>query len=273
MKKISKYFFVFNLIFCLSCSDISHEKNTVRIKGSDTMLYLARSLAIEYMSEHPGTVVIVEGGGTAAGVSSLVNNEVDILTASRNLKPEEIKLLAEKQKMIGISHLIAKDALSIFINKENTVRNFSSNEVKKIFTGEINNWNVFGGEDADIEIIIRSPNSGTYLYFKEHVLLGEEYAMQSVIKATTQSIIEEINSNIYAVGYGGIGYGTEEISASIDGVFPSEENVLNDTYPLSRYLHFYTITTPTGKVRDFINWTMSPAGQQAVKQSGYIAIW
>ncbi|MFO7445366.1 MAG: phosphate ABC transporter substrate-binding protein [Ignavibacteriaceae bacterium] len=256
-----------------SCSYKPDNFITIRIKGSDTMLYLTKNLAEEYMRSFPGISVYVEGGGTASGIRSLINDEINILTASRTLKADEVKILAEQYGAIGISFNIARDALSIYINPENPVKDFTLEQLEDIFTCRINNWYAIGGDDSAVIPVIRSPNSGTYLYFKEHVLNNMEYCSNAIVKATTEGIIDEISKNKYAAGYGGIGYGGGTVHAKVNGIEPSEENVRNDSYPISRYLYFYTLNTPEDHIRDFINWVMGPEGQRIVKQSGYISLF
>ena len=261
------------LSLLIGCSAPPYKIGKIKIKGSDTMLNLTRLLAEEYMKTNPGISIYVEGGGSATGINALINKQIDISTASRTIRSEEIKLLAEKNRSLGISTLIAKDALSIYINKNNPVKNFSVEELKKIFLCEITYWNELGGTDNKIVPIIRPTNSGTHLYFKEHVLNGQDYCSKSLVKQTTKQVIEEVNKNSYAIGYGGIGYKENVDHALINWVEASADNVVNDTYPLSRYLYFYTLSTPRGILKDFIDWVISPVGQKIISSAGYIPIW
>jgi phosphate transport system substrate-binding protein len=237
------------------------------------MLQLTEKLATQYMKGNPSVSIYVDGGGTASGVNSLIKNEVDIATASRSLKAEEAKLLAEYYGSLGMYYLIAKDALSIYINQNNPVKEFTLSELKKIFLCEINNWKELGGEDKMIQTVIRTPNSGTHLYFLEHVLEGSEYCNNSVVLPTTESVIDFIDENENAIGYGGIGYKENMTHAAINGIESSEANARNDRYPITRYLHFFTSKTPTGAIKNFIDWVLSPAGQKVVKDSGFIPLW
>lgn len=265
--------FILLILSGLSCSYRPGNAVTIRIKGSDTMFYLAKNLAEEYMKRNPGISIYVEGGGTVSGVKALLSGEADIITASRNLKAEEVKELADKYGVIGISFSIAKDALSIYVNQNNSAKDFTLQQIKNIFTCNVTNWNEVGGNDYPIKLIMRSPNSGTYLYFKEHVLGNDEYCNNAIVKSTTESIIEEVANDKNAIGYGGVGYSGRTIHASINGIEPTEENVRNDSYPISRYLYLYTLSSPSGKIREFINWVMSPEGQQIVERSGYISLF
>ncbi|MCF8241265.1 MAG: phosphate ABC transporter substrate-binding protein [Melioribacteraceae bacterium] len=260
-------------IITVSCSSETYTVGTIKIKGSDTMLPLTEMLAEEYMKNHPGISIYVSGGGTTSGIKSLINGEIDICTASRNLNAGEAKTLAEYYGTIGMFFLVAKDALSVYVNEKNPVKNFTAEELAKIFSCEITNWKELGGNDEPVKVIIRPPNSGTHQYFREHILDEREYCHDAVIMPTTDQIIEEVSDSKNAIGYGGIGFQDDVIHASINGVAPSEDNARNDKYPLTRYLHFFTSKTPKGNVKEFIDWVLSPDGQKIIKASGYIPLW
>lgn len=269
---------LFNIIISLgvlftACSSGITETDIIYIKGSDTMLGLTSDLAEIYMKENPGVSIRIEGGGTAEGIKSLIKNEIDICTASRNLKPEEAKLLADYYGSLGMVFLIAKDGLSIYLNPGNNINNLSLQQLKQIYTGEIKNWKNIGGKDARIIPVTRNPNSGTYFFFKEHILDGEEYTDDKIVKSTTGEIINFVAENENAIGYGGMGYQGNVIHSKIEGVEPNSENIRNDTYPITRYLHFFTTKIPGGKVKSFIDWVLSPAGQSVIRKSGYIPLW
>jgi phosphate transport system substrate-binding protein len=273
MKRVLYKYFIILLLIFNSCSYKPIETNEIRIVGSDTMLELTSKLAELYMKENPGISIIVEGGGTAEGIKALIKNQTDICTASRNLKPEETKLLADYYGSLGLVFLIAKDALSIYVNPKNTVNDLSITQLKEIYSGKVNNWTMLNGKDTLIVPVVRNPNSGTYLYFMEHVLEGNEYTPNSVTEPTTKEIVKFVEDNENAIGYGGMGYKGNVIHARINGVEPSENNVRNDTYPIIRYLHFFTTKTPSGTIKNFIDWVLSPTGQSVVRKSGFIPLW
>lgn len=273
MKRLLIYFFFLVIIFVSGCSSNISRKNVLTIAGSDTMFELTSKLAEEYMKENPGISIKVEGGGTAAGIKQLINGKTDICTASRNLKPEEAKQLAEFYGSLGLVFLVAKDALSIFVNKNNPVEELSLRQLKGVFSSEIKNWKILDGIDTLIQPVIRNPNSGTYLYFKDHVLEGDEYSKNSLVIPTTKEIVKYVEQHINAIGYGGMGYTGNIKHLKIDGVEPTEENVRNDTYPITRYLHFFTTKSPGGEVKRFIDWVLSPNGQNVIKKSGFIPLW
>ena len=261
------------IIFNFGCTVKPVEVATITIKGSDSMLQLTENLAEEYMKLNPGISIYVYGGGTSEGVRALIRNEIDICTASRNLKPEETKALADYYGTVGLFYLVAKDALCVYVNPYNPLKDFTVEQLKKIFECKIKNWKELGGKDQNIIPIIRNLNSGTHLYFKEHVLEGDEYCNDAVVEATTRSVIDYVEKNEGAIGYGSIGYKGDIFYAKIEGIEPSEKTVQNDTYPITRYLHFFTSKEPKGTVKNFIDWVLFPDGQKIIKQSGFIPLW
>lgn len=262
------------LFTSLSCVSIRQSQtNVIKIKGSNTMLILGREWAAGYMAAHPGISVYVEGGGSSTGITSLLDGTIDIAMTSRLIRTEEAQELAKKYNSIGLSFLTAKDALSVFLNPENPITDLSVLQLKEIFSGKIRNWRQVGGLDEPIEVIIRPPTSGTHTYFKEYILENVEYSPEALILPTTGAVVEQTQKSRKAIGYGGIAYGINVTHCNINGIAAQEENVHNNTYPLSRYLYLYTINTPTGLTREFIDWVMSPAGQKIVDHVGYIPIW
>jgi phosphate transport system substrate-binding protein len=245
---------------------------TIRIKGSDTMLILVDRLAEEYMKQHSEVSIFTEGGGTASGIKALTRNKIDICTASRTIQPEEVRLLARNFNRIGMNTLVAKDALSVYVNPKNPLHDLTLKQLEAIFTGKIDNWKTVGGNNAAINVYIRPPNSGTFHFFRQHVLGGGDYSSKAKTKSTTMAIVKEVSRDINAIGYGGLAYGRDVTHCKINNIAPSEENVKNDRYPLIRYLYFYTIDTPRGSTKAFIDWVLRD-GQKVVRDVGYIPLW
>ncbi|HEX9655112.1 MAG TPA: substrate-binding domain-containing protein, partial [bacterium] len=112
---------------------------SIRIKGSDTMVFLVQRWAEEFMKGHPGIAVYTEGGGSATGIRALINGTTDICATSRPWQPEEVKELVERQGSLGISILTARDALSIYLHPDNPISNLTLEEIQKIFTSRVTN--------------------------------------------------------------------------------------------------------------------------------------
>ncbi len=268
------YSFLVALIILVSCANkVQKSEPVIKIKGSDTMIILVKKWAEAFMVLNPGISVHVDGGGSATGFKALIEGDVDIAMASRVITNEEASLMASTYKSIGVSYLVAKDALSIYLHPDNKIETLSSNDLALIFSGEMKNWLIFTNTLQDIIPVIRPPSSGTYLYFKNHVLKDSLYSKNSVSLPTTLDVVHFVSRNSNAIGYGGIAYGDSLFHAPVDGVYPTEKNIIDGTYPLSRYLYFYTVDKPRPVVKRFIDWVVSPAGQHIVRQVGYIPLW
>jgi phosphate transport system substrate-binding protein len=237
------------------------------------MLILARRWAEEFMQEKPGVSIYVEGGGSRTGIDALIEGRIDICTASRTLNAEEIRRLQEKRGSLGINVLCAEDALSIYLNPQNPVRDLTLEQVRGILTGRIRSWKEVGGEDAPIRVLTRSPNSGTYAFLEEHVLRGDPYRADAESFGGTAAITEAVASDRYAIGYGGLAYGPDVYHCRIEGVAPTEANVRSGAYPISRYLYLYTAAPPGGRIKELIDWILSQTGQEVVREVGYVPLW
>lgn len=267
---------VVNVFLLTTCSPVINNKTEIiRIKGSDTMFGLTTALAEEFMKTHSSISIYVDGGGTEEGIDALLKEEADIALASRLPSTNETKLLADYYGSVGMFYLIAKDGIIIYLNKENSVSDLSLEQLKNIFTGKITNWIRAGGNNLPISVINRPPSSGTRMYFKEHVLNDSSYTDKSIIRFTNKSVIKEVSENINSVGYGGFAFINEKNIkyATINNISPTEENIRNDSYPLTRYLHFFTTRTAKGAAKIFIDWVISPEGQKTIKKQGFVPLW
>ncbi len=261
------------ILFLSGCSSAPVKITEIKIKGSDTMLKVMRELAREFSEINPGISIFVEGGGTSLGVKSLSDRTIDICTASRNLLPEETKILAEKYGSIGISTYIARDAICILVNKSNPINNVTFWQLKEIFTGRITNWKEIGGNDTPIEPVRRNDNSGTANHFKIRVLEEDGFGQSVSAKSSVENLLEEIEENKNAIGFSGLVHSTTSKVLSVDGIYPTKETIKSGAYPLGRYLHLYTISTPTGVVKEFIDWILNSDGQKIIGQNGFVPLF
>ncbi len=273
MKRILIIVLIFLLNFTVCKHHVRDSSNKIYIKGSFTVYMLAREWASVYMELHPGVAVYAEGGGSSLGFNGLLEGSVDIAMASRLIRSDEAKLFADKYNSIGLSFLVAKDALSIYVNHNNPVFNITLEQLRKIFTGEITNWKTVGGLDEPIQVVIRPNTSGTHVYFKEYILENSQYTDEAVILPNHKAIIDYVKSNGSAIGFGALTANGSVKHCRINGVAATEENVRNHMYPISRYLYLYTVNTPTGEVKNFIDWVISPAGQKIVAEVGFVPLW
>jgi phosphate transport system substrate-binding protein len=251
---------------------------SITVKGSDTMVILAQRWAEIYMAKHPGTVIQVTGGGSGTGISALINGTTDICNASRPMKKAEKDKLKIRYNTLGVEIKSAKDGLSIYVNDANPVKELTLDQIKQIYTGKITNWKAVGGPDAKIILYSRENNSGTYVYMKDNVLGGEDYAASAQNMPGTAAVVNAVAKDRNGIGYGGAAYakGIRMVKVKKDAnspaYEPSAENVKSGAYPISRYLYMYIKSKPTGALKEYIDWILSPEGQQIVVTVGYFPV-
>jgi phosphate transport system substrate-binding protein len=245
----------------------------VRITGSDTMLILARRWAEAFMSQNPGIVVHVQGGGTGAGVVALVDGRADLATGSRPLLPSEAQRLNDKHASLGVSYRCARDGVSVFLNPENPVRDIDLPDLRELFAGRVVNWRDVGGRDARVRVLRRPPNSGTHLLFRELVLEEGTYADDAVILPTTAAVVDAVRHDAAAVGYGGLAFAPDLVHCAVGGRPPTPANVRNGSYPLARYLFLHAVRRPRGWPRRFVDFVFSDEGQRIVEEVGFVSLW
>jgi phosphate transport system substrate-binding protein len=250
---------------------------TVTVKGSDTMVILAQRWAEAYMKQNPGRKVQVTGGGSGTGIAALVNGTTDVADASRTMKDDEKAKVRDRHGVLPTETPVARDGVAIYVNDANPVAQLTPEQLKGIYMGDVTSWKQVGGADAPIVLYSRENSSGTYVFVKEHVLKGEDYASSAQTLPGTAAVVNAIAKERNGIGYGGAAYakGVKEVKiVGADGQawLPSAENVKSGKYPLSRPLFMYTRGAPSGEAKQFIDFCLSPAGQAIVTQVGYFPI-
>ena len=270
------------IIICLSALLIlavnrnANAQKRIVVKGSDTVLPLAQKEAENYMKANAGSGVTVVGGGSGVGIAALMDGTTDIAMSSRKIKMDERLKLQEAGKSFK-EVIIAKDALAIIVNPQNPINQLTREQIEDIYTGKINNWKEVGGEDAKIVRLARETSSGTYEFFKEHVLNRKNYASSCLNMPATGAIVESISKTKGAIGYVGLAYLEKDVhtlGVSYDKgktyVKPSLVNAKNKTYPIVRPLYFYYSPKVENSVKPFIDYILSDEGQQTVEKIGYV---
>jgi len=267
------------ILTILIASAISAHAQTIVVKGSDTMVILGQKWAEVYMKKNPGVTVQVTGGGSGTGIAALLNNTTDICNASRPMKPSEVAECVKKFKARPHEYKTCLDALSVYVHKDNPIESLSFPQLEAIFTGKITNWKQVGGPDMPISLYGRENSSGTYEFFKEHVLNKKDFAASTKTMPGTAAVIQGVAKDKGGIGYGGIAYGEGvkhlKISKTDGGeaVEPTEQNVFDGRYPITRYLFNYVAPAKdTGAVAAYIAWCLSDEGQRVVKDVGYFPL-
>jgi phosphate transport system substrate-binding protein len=249
----------------------------ITVKGSDTMVILAQKWAEVYMKTNPEVVIQVTGGGSGTGISALINGSTDICNSSRPLKRSEMDKLKERYNTMGIEIPCAKDGITIFLHESNPVKELSIKQLSDIFSGRVTNWKQVGGPDAGIKLYGRENSSGTYVFFKDEVV-KTDYASSCQTLPGTAAVVNAVKNDKYGIGYGGAAYavGVKHCSIKKDdssaAYVPTPETIKDGTYPITRYLYMYLTNKPTGEIKKYIDWILSPAGQSIVTELGYFPV-
>lgn len=266
---------------------------SLKIAGSDTMVQLGQTLAKTYMEANPDKKISVQGGGSGTGIAALLNGSTDIASASREMKPKEWD--QAKAKGLNVKEfVIALDALAVVVHPSNKVSKLTIAQLSDIYSGKITNWKEVGGDDKEILVISRENNSGTHVYFKEHVLRqGKEakkddanpdplakleFGSKVTYGVSSQAIGDQVKSNPAAIGYFGMGWITKdvkplEVGKDAKAYFaPTAANTSSKKYPIARGLQMYLNTASGEKGQKFIDFVMSPAGQKVIKDQDFVPV-
>jgi phosphate transport system substrate-binding protein len=279
-----KKWFLILIFFASIVSAHAAKDNMIQIKGSDTMVNLAQAWAEKYMEKNPKEFIAVTGGGSGTGLSSLISGTCDIAISSRDIKDKEISL-AKQKGIVPFEIKVALDGLAVVVNPSNPVSKLTIGQLADIFDGKIANWKEVGGKDAKIVLLSREVNSGTHVYFKEHVLRRcdpkgkEEFAPSALMLSSSQAIADEIAGNPAAIGYYGMGYISlkqKPLSVAKDAkseyIAPTVDNVVKGKYPISRPLIFYTNGEPQGLIKKFVDFALSKEGQEIVLATDFVPV-
>jgi phosphate transport system substrate-binding protein len=254
---------------------IRGQGNPITIKGSDTMVLLGQRWAEIYMKKNPAARIQVTGGGSGVGIAALINGSTDICEASRPMKDKEKADVKAQRGAEAKEISVAVDGIAIYLNNSNPIKELSIEQLKNIYTGKTSNWKDVGGKDAEIILYGRENSSGTYAFFKEHVLANGDFAPRTQTLSGTATVVNSVSKDLNSIGYGGIAYAKGikyakvKKDANSPAIEPNMTTVLSGTYPISRYLYWYVLGEPSGEIKKLVDWVLGPEGQATVKEVGY----
>ncbi len=257
------------------------------ITGSNTVTPVTTLFAEEFMKQNEKVNISVSGPGSGAGIAAILNKTTDICQSSRPIRESEIE--QGKDNGVEIHEIrVATDALAVVVHPSNPVSSLTIEQISGIYTGAITNWNEVGGNDAPIVALSRDTNSGTHVYFKEAIVHMDglptkdtslEYGGSVQLLPSTSTGVTQVGQNPNAIFYIGLGYMDSTVkavgikkTATDTPVLPSLETALNNTYPISRGLFYYTDGEPEGLIKAFIDYALSAEGQELVKQAGFVPV-
>ena len=285
--------FIFLSVILISCKEQKQQdpelteiikRNTIVIKGSDTELPMVKDLSKAFRRENSQITIDLSGGGSGIGIEALINNETDIANSSREMKPVEI-LRAKKNGVNPIPIMFSVDALAIITNSKLGVDSLSTEELMKIFSGQISNWKDVGGPDLRIVIYGRDSLSGTYSYLKDKFIRAPYSATVKQLHGNAD-IVTAVQNNKAAIGYAGVGF-LMDVNGKPNGSIwampiyikgsraysPYEvAAVKKGDYVLTRPLYQYINGKPKTQIYDFIMSELTLRGQDIIKMHGYFPI-
>ncbi len=249
-----------------------------RIKGSDTMLPLSQKEAESFMKANSSAKITVTGGGSGVGIAALIEGTTDLAQSSRKIKMDE-KIKLQEAGVTYKEIITAFDALAVVVNPNNGISQLTREQLEGIFIGKIKNWKEVGGNDSKIIVYSRETSSGTYEFFKEHVMNRKNFANDVLSMPATGAIIQSVSQTAGAIGYVGLAYLDKDVKAlkvSYDKgktfIEPSMVTAKNKTYPIIRPLYYYYSTKVESKVKPYLDFVLSSEGQKIVEQVGYVPL-
>ncbi|MDD1672961.1 MAG: phosphate ABC transporter substrate-binding protein, partial [Methanomicrobiales archaeon] len=243
----------------------------ITVTGSTTVLPIAEKAKEAFEGKYAYADIQVSGGGSSVGVTAAGAGTADIGMSSRDLTPEERSAYPNLVK-----HTIAWDALVVIVYPNNPVSHMTLAQIRGIYNGTITNWKDVSGLDQAIVVVGRDSASGTRTYLSESVMNKENFTKKQEEFNSNGGVQQKVTQTPGAIGYVGLGYlsGVKGVNLDINGtpIQPTIENIGNGTYPLARPLYLLTKGQPAGLSKQFIDYILSPDGQQIVESVDYIPL-
>ncbi|HSR12776.1 MAG TPA: phosphate ABC transporter substrate-binding protein [Thermodesulfobacteriota bacterium] len=252
------------LAFVLLLGACSRNRDGLSVVGSTSVQPFAEALAEEYMTAHREKI-FVQGGGSSAGIQAVKTGAAQVGMSSRPLLAEEKSLLAVP---------IIYDAIAVIVNRENNVEELSTDQVRKIFSGEITRWSQVGGREKPITLVSREDGSGTREAF-QNLIMGKNIMVSpsALVQDSNGAIRQVVGDDPNAIGYISLGLVDKRVKAlRIDGVEATVDNVRRKTYRFVRPFLFVFRSEPSGTAKEFLAYILSPGGQKILVQEGLVSM-
>lgn len=262
------------MLICLIVTGARAKAAKLQIEGSTTVGPIADAFAEYMMRTNPGLEITVKKTGSGDGAAALIDGRCDIANMSRFMKEKEFKNAVESN-VYPVAHVVAMDGVSVVVHPSNPVRALTSEQVRKIYTGQVTNWSEVGGANMKIVPISRDTSSGTYETFNKLVMNKQKMAGHVQYVKSNPEAHARVRTTQAAIGYVGLGFVDRNVKAvEIDGVMPTKRTVATGLYPISRPLFMFTNGYPElgSWTHKFCTFYLTEKGQEIINAKGFVPV-
>lgn len=247
----------------------------IKIKGSETIRPFVEKAIIAYERKHPAIVIDYTGGGSNLGLMALKQNEADIIFSSKSFNEDDLEGMPKGKELQ--TEVLAYDALCVIVNIRNPLNELTRTQLSDIYSGKVKNWKELNGQDMPIQVYSRDIASGSYSFFKDRVLLNENYSSTDINLVHNEEIVNNIRDKVNAIGYVGHGNVNTEVKTvkikkegDMDFVAPNLVNVKNNTYLLGRELSCMYFLESDSVVKNFVTYLKSGECKELIQEVGFL---
>jgi phosphate transport system substrate-binding protein len=274
------------LMACESAGVATPVPTTITIAGSTAMRRALSDLTTEFNRQHPDVLFVIRGGGSSIGEELVRRREVN-LGASTLFPSEQVPASPAADPLVRVP--IGLDGLALVVHPSNSIDELSLVQLRDIFAGRLLDWMAIGSDAGEIQLVSREDGSGSRILFENRVMGEERVALTAVVMPTGRDVVEYVAKNPQAVGYVSRAEVAEWIEESdsteatalaqastgheatphvkvlrVEGKLPTRTSLRAQEYPLTKPLYLISYGQPAGRIRQFIDFVLSPAGQAIV---------
>lgn len=244
-----------------------NDAGTIRISGGTAHIPVMKAAAERIMRAHPDIHISIAGGGSGVGIKQVGEGLVDIGNSGRAPSETEVGKYGLKMFQWAI------DGVGVVVNPQNPVQSLTTAQLKEVFAGKVSNWQQLGGTDKDINLYTRDESSGTRSVFWKKALHKSDISPTANVVPSNGAMKTAVANDPWGIGFVSVGHIDATVAAvALDGVRPTLDTVRQGTYKVARGLYSNTKGSPTGLTKKFIEYLLSPEGQQLAVQKGFIAV-